>query len=462
MFETRNPAKPGQVIASYSPHSPAEVSAALKVARTAQETWAEQNAADRERTLSAFVAALQGRAEDLAEAITLEQGKPLREARGEVAKSISESRFMAAQTLAPIGEVMPSARPGVRSWTMRRPRGVIAGITPWNFPVLTPLRKVMPALAFANAIVLKPSELTPKAALIIENCAKENLPGGLVQCVIGGVEVGRALIGDGEVDAISFTGSVEVGREIYRMAAGNLVEISLELGGKNPAIINDTGNLDGCLDQVFNAAMICAGQRCTSISRIIVAEPLAEAVIAGLVRRAEAAVVGDGMTDGVTIGPLISAAHRDKVAAYVTAAEKDGASLLTGGLPAAGQGLDDGYFYLPTVLSGVRPDSRLFQEEVFGPVLGVTTYDNLDDAFSLANGVRYGLSSSLFSERPEVVERFLAESQSGMLHVNHGTVPDSHMPFGGIKDSGVGAPSVGHGAAAFYTTEHAVYVMAKA
>ena len=220
----------------------------LKVARTAHRMWAEQDAASRERTLSAFVAALQDRAEDLALAITLEQGKPLREARGEVAKSLSESRFMAAQILGPISEVMPPARPGVRSWTMRRPRGVIAGITPWNFPVLTPLRKVMPALAFANAIVLKPSELTPKAALIIENCARENLPGGLMQCVIGGVEVGR---------------------EIYRMAAENLVEISLELGGKNPAIINDTGNLDGCLDQVFNAAMICAGQRCTSISPAI-------------------------------------------------------------------------------------------------------------------------------------------------------------------------------------------------
>ena len=457
MFESRNPADPKQIVGEYTAHTSSEVTKALQEARVAQQGWARQDAFSRARALGAFVAELQSCGEDLARAITLEQGKPIGEARGEVAKALSESRFMIAQTLNPVGDVMPSARPGVRSWTTRRPRGVIAGVTPWNFPVLAPLRKITPALTYGNAIILKPSELTPKAALLIEKCAKKCLPEGLVRCVIGDAEVGQALVSNPIVNGVTFTGSVEVGRQIYHMAAENLVEVSLELGGKNPAIINDSSDLDDCLDQVFNAAMLCAGQRCTAISRIIVSDELADAVIEGLARRADTAVVGDGMKEGVTIGPLITGSHRDKVKAYVEEAEKDGARRITGGLPGLGQGLDEGYFYRPVVLASVRPESRIFHEEVFGPVLSVTSYSSLDEALFLANSVSFGLSSSVFSERLNVVERFLSESESGMLHVNHGTIPDSHMPFGGIKESGVGASSVGRSAVAFYTTEHAVY-----
>ncbi|MDE3130073.1 MAG: aldehyde dehydrogenase family protein, partial [Acidobacteriota bacterium] len=257
---------------------------------------------------------------------------------------------------------------------------------------------------------------------------------------------------------VTFTGSVATGKRIYALAAENLAEISLELGGKNAAVIHDVKDLDACLDQITTAACMCAGQRCTAISRVIVRRPLLHAVSDGLVKRAERAVLGDGLQPGTTMGPLTNERQLVRVAAMVQAGAKEGAKVLTGGRPARVPGLERGYFYAPTVLADVAPSMSVAREEIFGPVISVLAYDDLDEAFAILNGVEYGLTSALFSGDNSVVQRFVDESENGMLHVNHGTIPDNHMPFGGVKASGVGAYSVGPSAVSFYTTEHSVYI----
>jgi len=257
------------------------------------------------------------------------------------------------------------------------------------------------------------------------------------------------------------TGSTATGQLLAEQAGRRLIGFSAELGGKNAVVINDVDDLDSCLDQVAGAAFMCAGQRCTAISRVIVAEALRPTVEAGLVKRAEAQKQGDGREVGVTIGPLTNKAQFARVQSMVKMGAAEGATLLTGGKPSVADPDKEGYFFAPTIMSSISPDMRVAREEIFGPVIGISPYATLDEAFDILNNVEYGLTSSLFSKDFGVIQRFVAESESGMLHVNHGTIPDNHMPFGGIKNSGVGAYSVGASAANFYTTEHSVYLKAQ-
>lgn len=457
-FATHNPAAPAAQVGDYQVTDPDALGEAVVAAARAQGGWATQPPAERARLVSRFLDAVEARTEAIAQAVTLEQGKPLAESRGEIGKALREARFMAGEAVRAHSNVVPAQKPACRNLVLRRPRGVIAAITPWNFPVLTPMRKIAPALAHGNAIILKPSELTPAAACLIVEAAGEILPAGLLQIVQGGGEVGGALVSDAGVQGVTFTGSVATGKAIYAAAAANLAELSLELGGKNAVVINDTDDLERCLDQVVGAAFQCAGQRCTAISRVIVARNLEETVVDGLRRRAEAVVLGPGTDEATTMGPLINARHLEAVAGFVERALDAGATAVTGGKPASVPACPQGSFYQPTVLTGVTPGMEAAREEIFGPVLTVTAYEDFEQALDILNGVEYGLTSSLFSNDSRLIQRFLDESENGMLHVNHGTIPDDHMPFGGIKSSGVGAYSVGPSAVQFYTTEHSAYV----
>ncbi len=460
-FSTCNPARPAEIVGRYTAASDMEIDNAVKAADAAQKKWRNLSPVERGMVVAKFVAALEAETDDIARAITMEQGKPLAESRGEVAKSCAEARFMISEATRSHGEVMPSARPGFSNMVVRRPRGIIAALTPWNFPVMTPMRKIAPALVFGNAVILKPSEFTPAAACLLADAARSILPDGLFQLVLGMADVGQALVTHPAVAGVAFTGSVAVGRKIYATAAQNLTEVALELGGKNAAIVHDTEDIDACLTHIIGAAYPCAGQRCTGISRVLVHKPLESQVLDGLVAKSRQVVLGDGMTDGVGMGPLTNAAQMKKVDAMVCAGVAEGAKVLTGGMPAKVSGAETGYFYQPTILGGVTPAMSVATKEIFGPVISVLAYDSLDEAMEILNGVEFGLTSSLFSNDHAVIQRFLAESENGMLHVNHGTIPESHMPFGGIKNSGVGAYSVGPSAANFFTTEHAVYVKAQ-
>jgi aldehyde dehydrogenase (NAD+) len=459
-FHTVNPARPAEMVGAYSSAGVDMIAEACRAAAAAQASWRVLPATERVRIVERFFSAVEQRAAEIALAITLEQGKPLAEARGETAKSLAESRTMAVHVVRTGGELAVSARPGFRNMVARRPRGVIAAITPWNFPILTPMRKIAPALLFGNAIVLKPSEFTPAAACLIADAGRGVLPDGLLQIVQGGAAVGDALVRQPQIAGITFTGSVKTGRAIYASGAETLAELSLELGGKNAAVINDAADLDACLDQIGGAAFQCGGQRCTAISRVIVAESLEKDVAAGLAERARRFVLGDGVVDGTTMGPLTNASQITRVEAMVDAGVREGARAVTGAGRVTLQGLEGGYFYAPTILADVTQEMSVACDEIFGPVISVLSYRNLDEAFSILNGVEYGLTSALFSNDLGVVQRFIDESENGMLHVNHGTIPDNHMPFGGIRNSGVGAYSVGPSAAQFYTTEHSVYLKA--
>jgi len=457
-FVTVNPARPAERVGIYETASDRDVAKAGDLAVAAQRAWARVPAAERARIVARFLDAVEARTDEIALAITREQGKPLGESRGEIGKSLREARAMLGEAVRVGTAAAGSGRPGVRNLVTRRPRGVIAALTPWNFPILTPMRKIVPALAFGDAIVLKPSEIAPAAACLVADASRAIVPDGLLQIVNGGADVGRALVDLSVAAGVTFTGSVEVGRAVYAAAAKRLAEVSLELGGKNAAIVNDVDALDGALDHISGAAMLCSGQRCTAISRVLVHRSLHDAVVDGLVRRANALVLGDGAAAGTTLGPLVTARQRDRVEAMVARALAGGARAATGGRRGSVADCDGGFFYEPTILVDVAPANLAAREEIFGPVIAVLPYDEIDEAFALLNDVEYGLTAALFSHDQRVIARFIDECETGMLHVNHGTVPDDHMPFGGIKASGVGAPSVGPSAAAFYTTEHAVYV----
>lgn len=457
-FSTVNPARPSEVVGEYTMATTDDVNKAIATAAQAQSKWAHVPPAERARIVTSYLDAIEAQAISLAEAITHEQGKPLSEARGECGKALREARFMVSNGLHDQGELVASQRFGVRNIVLRRPRGVVAAITPWNFPVLTPMRKIAPALTYGNAIILKPSEFTPAAACLLTDAASGILPDSLLQLVNGAADVGESLVSNADIQGITFTGSVATGRAVYRAGATSLAELSLELGGKNAAVINDCDDLDTCLDEIVNAAFQCAGQRCTAISRVIVSDAIEESVISGLVDRARAVRLGDGNATATTMGPIINQTQLEHIEQLVDRGAEEGAEVCAGGRRVSMPGQAEGYFFEPTILRGVRPEMSVAREEIFGPVISVLVYQNFDEALHILNDVDYGLTSALFSNDNVLVQRFLSESNNGMLHVNHGTVPDDHMPFGGIKNSGVGAYSVAGTVRNFYTTEHSAYI----
>ena len=452
----QNPANPTETVATYDETSADGLDAIVDRAKAAQKIWAAVPQPERGNIIKSFLKALEAKANDIALSMTREMGKTLGESKGEIAKAIGEGRATADRAGAPIGEVLPSQIAGVTSYTLRRPRGVVLGINPWNFPFSTPVRKAVPALLYGNAIIQKPATLSPGPLLIMEEIAKEFFPDGLFQVVVGSGALGQELCEHQGVHAVSFTGSVGVGRKVAIAAVSHFAEVSLELGGKNPVILNDSRDLETTLDQIINAGFAVCGQRCTAISRVIVHKDIANDVVKGLATRAAAITPTDGTQGGAQMGPLSSKSQFNDVAGFVDRAVSEGASLAAGG-----QRLDsdtNGYFYAPTILSNVTRDMEIATDEVFGPVLAVMTYSNMDEAISIANDVAFGLSSCLYSDRLHIVEQFLAESESGMMHVNAGSFPQNHLPFVGVKDSALGVGgSNGASTIQFYTTEHTVY-----
>lgn len=455
-YETVNPADPSERIGRYAIMDADALAETIARAGAAQAEWARVPGLERSRRLDAFIDAVEARADELATAGTLEQGKLFRESKGETLKSCAEGRFSVGEAARMGAMPIASGRAGFSNQILRRPRGVIFCISPWNFPISTPMRKICPAVAFGNAVVMKPSQFTPAANFILAEIAAEHFPEHLVQVAMVPGRLASKAVAEAEIHGVSFTGSVPTGRQVYAAAAQNLVPVQLELGGKNGAILNDSDDLEADVAQIMAAAFMTSGQRCTAISRVIVHRDLAGRTRELLVEKANAMKMGPGMDESSDIGPLCNLGHWQSVCEMTERAIAEGARPLAGG--SAPNRPEDGYYYRPTILGDVRHDSIAGQEEIFGPVLSVLEYDSFDRAMEILNGTRFGLTSALFSNRNDLVQRFLAESRNGMIHVNHGTVPDNNMPFGGIKASGVGPYSVGPTAVNFYTSEHAGYV----
>lgn len=458
-FESRNPADASDCLGLFVDSGPEEVARAATAAAVAAPAWADTPAPARAAIVQRAVDAIEGHKDELARLMTREQGKPLAESAGELKRALAESTFMAGEAYRLYGDTVPSDRPAVWAQTVRVPVGPVAAITPWNFPVITPLRKLMPALIAGNPVVLKPSELTPLTALrLVEIMHTAEFPAGVLNLVTGGRAAGAALVDHPAIRAVTFTGSTATGRAIYTAAAHRLVRVQAEMGGKNPAVIWEPPNLNQAIQEIVNGAFLCAGQRCTAISRVIVPRSEAATVEQALVEAVAAVRPGDGMAEGVNLGPLISPEHLERVEGFVERAVAEGARLLTGGHRLAGDEFDRGCFYPVTILADVTANMEIAREEVFGPVLCIQPVDTFEQALALANDVEYGLTAAIFTGRLDLAGRFVQGIQSGMVHVNHGTISEPHLPFVGTKASAVGPGSIGQTTKDFFTDIKTVYV----
>jgi aldehyde dehydrogenase (NAD+) len=437
----------------------ADVETALAAAAGAAAAWADTPGPQRGAILFRFVQLLEESKAELGKIVTLEQGKVLAEGKGEVGKAADEARFMAAEASRICGQTFPSERPGFSAHTVLEPIGVVAAISPWNFPVVAPVRKIAPALAYGNTVVFKPSSLTPWSAVyLVQLLEKAGVPAGVVNLVVGpGSRIGNHLVSDRRVRGITFTGSTEVGVPLYEYAARHLASVQLELGGKCPAVVIDCDNLEDAARDIVATAFACSGQRCTALSRVIVSEKHADALVAKMIPYLEKIKVGDGVQEGSTMGPVVSRAQYDSIQNYVNKGIESGCKLAFGGKSLVKQPDHEGYFLSPTLFDKVPADSPLAKEEIFGPVLPVIRVKDVDEAIAVANSTRYGLASAVFTSSLDVASKCMRRIQSGMIHMNHGTVIQSNTPFGGRKDSGQGAFSIGATAKEFFTNVKTIY-----
>ena len=458
-YQSHNPACPSQVVGEFPRSGAADVEAALASAGTARATWNQTQAPQRAAILLRFSQLLMDSRDELARIITLEQGKALCESVGEVTRAAAEAAFAAGEAVRLSGQTFPSERPGFTCYTVLQPVGVVAAITPWNFPVVSPVRKIAPALACGNSVVLKPASLTPWSAVFITNLLeKAGLPPGVLNLVIGSGDCGEHLISDARVRGISFTGSTAVGIRIAERVAPRMAKVQLELGGKNPAIVLECEDLDGAAQEIVAAAFLCSGQRCTALSRVIVEESQADPLLEQLKIHMVKIRVGNGLDPQTTMGPLVSQGQMETVAGYVRKGLEDRATLVVGGRPLVEDPCAEGYFYAPTLFDHVSPNSALAREEIFGPVLPLIRVHSPDEAFEVANSTRYGLAASLFTDNRHLAHEFIQRMESGMVHINHGTASQAHVPFGGVKDSGQGAFSIGPTVKDAFTNVKTVYI----
>jgi aldehyde dehydrogenase (NAD+) len=460
-FENRNPADQDDLIGLFPESGAADVHAAVASARRGFERWKRTPAPARGDVLRRVGDLMAARKEEIANLMTREMGKPLAETRGDVQEGIDTAYYAATEGRRLFGHTVPSELANKWAMTMRRPIGVCGLITPFNFPMAIPTWKAFPALLCGNSVILKPAEDVPHTAtVLVEILLDAGLPPEVIQLVHGfGEVVGKALVEDPHVPVISFTGSTETGRLVGETCGRMHKRLSLEMGGKNAQIVLDDADLDLALDGVLWGAFGTTGQRCTATSRLILQAGIHDTFVARLAERATALRLGDGRAAGTDVGPLVNEAARAKVERYVDVGREQGATLVCGGTRATGGALDRGFFFQPTIFTGVTAGSRLEQEEIFGPVLSVIRVADVDEAFAVNNDVRYGLSSSVYTANVNVAFRALQELDNGITYVNAPTIgAEAHLPFGGVKETGNGHREGGWEVYEFYSETKVGYV----
>ena len=460
-FENRNPADPNDLIGRFPDSDSPDVDAAVRSAKRGFEIWSRTPPPVRGDVLRRVGDLLVQRKDAIANAMTREMGKVLAETRGDVQEGIDTAYYAATEGRRLFGHVVPSELRSKWAMSYRRPIGVVGLITPFNFPLAIPTWKMFPALLCGNSVIIKPSEDVPHTVnLLVEILLEAGLPPEVVQLVHGrGETVGKALVEHPEVPVISFTGSTETGSIIGETCGRMHKRLSLEMGGKNAMIVMDDADLDLALEGVLWGAFGTTGQRCTATSRLILHEKVHDGFLQRLSQAAEALKLGDGRQERTDVGPLIHEASRQKVEQYIEIGRKEGAELVTGGKRPSGAQLDDGFFFQPTVFAGVKPKSRLEQEEIFGPVLSVIRVPSFDDAIRVNNDVRYGLSSSIYTRNVDLAFRAMQELDNGITYVNAPTIgAEAHLPFGGIKATGNGHREGGWEVYEFYSETKVCYV----
>ncbi len=456
-FDDINPATL-EIIGKPHKASEEDVKSAVDSAQDAFDSWSSTPAPQRAKILFRAARLLEERKEELSRLLTVEMGKVLKEARGDVQEAIDITYYAAGEGRRLFGETTPSELPEKFCMTLRRPIGVVGLITPWNFPIAIPAWKIMPALIAGNALVLKPASDTPVMSIeLVKILEKAGLPKGVLNLVMGeGGRVGSAIVHNKKIRAISFTGSLETGKWIMSEAGKDMKKVSLELGGKNPIIVMDDANLDLAIDGVIWGAFGTTGQRCTAASRVIVHEKILPAFQKRLIERTKKLRLGNGLDESVDVGPVINSSQLHKIAKYVEIGKNEGALLALGGktvkpLP--------GYFFEPTIFTDVSPDMRIAREEIFGPVVSLFSAGNLDEAIHIANSVEYGLSSSIYTEDIKNAFKAIEKIEAGITYINASTIgAEIHLPFGGVKSTGNGTREGGTTAIEEFTEIKTVYV----
>jgi len=459
-FESTSPAT-GETIGAFPKSGAADIERAVEAARAAYEKWRLVPAPKRGEFLYRFAQLLTDEKEDLAQLMTREMGKVIAEARGDVQEAIDISFYMAGEGRRLFGHTTPSELQDKFNMSVRMPVGVAGVITPWNFPIAIPSWKIVPAIVCGDTVVFKPATDTPRLGeRFVELLVEAGLPPGVVNVVHGGGgAVGEALVKHPDVPLITLTGSRETGVAVLRSAADNLKHVHLELGGKNPIIVLDDADLELAVDGIVWSAFGTSGQRCTAASRVIVQDGVYDELARRLVERAEHMRLGPGWEPDTDVGPVINKAALEKIHSYTGIGRDEGARLLTGGEVATGNGLDSGFFYTPTVFGDVDPGMRIAQEEIFGPTTALIRVRDLDEAVQVANGVQFGLSSSIFTRDVNSAFRALRDLVAGITYINAGTIgAEVHLPFGGTKQTGNGHREAGQAALDFFTEWKAVYV----
>ncbi len=458
-FESVDPAT-GEVLGVCARSGVEDVQDAVAAAKEAYPKWRKVPAPRRAEILFRAAEILVRRKEELAQLMTREMGKILLESRGDVQEAIDMTYFIAGEGRRLHGYTTPSEMPHKAAYCVRQPLGVVGVITPWNFPMAIPSWKIVPALVCGNTVVFKPAPEVPICAVkFVEVLEEAGLPPGVLNLVLGGDEVGAALVDHPDVALISFTGSTEVGLQVAEKCAARGKRVSLEMGGKNAAIVMDDADLDLVADALTWSAFGTSGQRCTACSRILVHPKVHGDVADILTHRARQLRLGHGLDPQTDMGPLVSQAQLERVERYVRVGQEEGAVVLVGGERATGNGLERGYFFRPTVFDRVDPRMRIAQEEIFGPVTDLIRVDSLEQAVEVVNGVRYGLSASIFTRDVNKAMRAVEDIHTGIVYVNHGTIgAEVHLPFGGTKFTGNGHREGGLQVLDVFTEWKSVYI----
>ncbi len=461
-FQTLNPADTREVVAEYSAAGKEEAQAAVQAAQKAFPGWAALTPVARGRILSKTSQILEARKTELATLLTREEGKTLAESTGEVQRAVDIFRFFGGLSYVFGGQTIPHDLPGNLLYTNRQPLGVVALITPWNFPVAIPAWKLAPALLAGNAVVIKPASQVPALALeLAKALAEAGLPKGVLNVVVGnGREVGGELAGNEDVVALSFTGSYTIGRQIYLQLAERMARAQMEMGGKNPTIVLADADLDLAATLVTKAGFGLTGQACTATSRVIIERSVLDPFVEKLTAKARALKVGNGLAAGVEMGPAVNQQELDGNFQHIEGALEEGAKLATGGQRLKEGGLAHGYFMQPTVLTNVNPKMRIAREEVFGPVVVVMAVENFEEALAVANGVDVGLSASIVTRDLKKAMLYAERIEAGVVKINQiSTGLALQAPFGGVKKSSTDSfKEQGAGAMEFYSKLKTVYL----
>ena len=456
-----NPANTDEILGTSPMLTKEDTLRAIDAAEKAYPAWRATPAPKRADILFKVLQLMDERREELAQALTLEEGKTIAESRGEVQKSYNILEFICGEGRRLNGETVPSEMPNTVAYTVKEPMGVVGLITPWNFPVAIPVWKIAPALVTGNTVVFKPAPQTPwTGELVTRLFLDAGLPQGVLNLVMGGdQDVGATLVNDARIKAVSFTGSNAVGNLINTQCSNRGAKVQCEMGGKNPIVVFDDADVELAAVATAQGAFGSTGQRCTATSRAIVMNNIADQFVERVKELAGEVVAGNGMDEKTSMGPSIDEEQMQSVLDYIDIAKNEGAQLVCGGERFNEGDLAKGFFVKPTMFDQVRPEMRIAQEEAFGPVLSVIRVETPEEAIEVANNVEYGLTSSVYSNDVNRVFRFLDKIETGITHVNSPTMGgEAQLPFGGVKATGIGHREMGKTAIEFYTELKTVYI----